>query len=260
MNPLEKEMLLILKDLKENFGVIGVKSEFEAEGTRFEEAVKLKEIVCKANLNFTLKIGGCEALRDLYDAKILGADTIIAPMIESPFALKKYVQSFLKVFSDEERNDINFSINIETSNSFQNLSLIINSEYIKYIKGVVVGRSDLSDSLSGNKNEVDSDKILTQTLNILKMSKEKGLVCGVGGGVTSISVSLFKNNINNFLDYFETRKVIFDFKKALSFDYKIGIEKALKFELLWLKNKKDFYYKIYKEDEERMKILEKRFS
>ena len=45
MNRLEKKMLDALIDLKENHHVVGVKAEFEAEGTRMEEALRLKEVV-----------------------------------------------------------------------------------------------------------------------------------------------------------------------------------------------------------------------
>ena len=66
MNNLEKRMVDVLKDLCENHCVGGIKAEFEAEGTRLEEALRLKEVVTKAGLDLTIKIGGCEALKDMY--------------------------------------------------------------------------------------------------------------------------------------------------------------------------------------------------
>jgi uncharacterized protein YjaG (DUF416 family) len=81
-------MVDILNDLRENYNVIGVKCEFESEGTRLEEALRLKEVVTKASLELTIKIGGCEALKDMYDARIIGVENIVAPMIESSYALK----------------------------------------------------------------------------------------------------------------------------------------------------------------------------
>ena len=41
MNTLEKRMIEQLCDLRENHHVVGVKAEFEAEGTRMEEALRL---------------------------------------------------------------------------------------------------------------------------------------------------------------------------------------------------------------------------
>ena len=92
MNYLEKKMVDILTDLKHNHHVEGVKAEFEAEGTRLEEAMRLKEVVTTAGLELTIKVGGCEALKDMYDAKIIGVSRIVGPMIETPYALSKFKQ------------------------------------------------------------------------------------------------------------------------------------------------------------------------
>ncbi|MBM4127439.1 MAG: hypothetical protein FJ247_08855 [Nitrospira sp.] len=91
MNILEKRMVDVLKDLRENHHVQGIKAEFEAEGARLEEALRFKEVITKAGLELTIKIGGCEALKDMYDARYIGVTRIVAPMIESPYALNKYL-------------------------------------------------------------------------------------------------------------------------------------------------------------------------
>lgn len=91
MNTIERQMVEILVDLKTRHHVIGVKAEFEAEGTRLEEAMRLKEVISAAQLGLTLKIGGCEAIRDMYEARILGVSRIVAPMVETPYALKNFL-------------------------------------------------------------------------------------------------------------------------------------------------------------------------
>ena len=78
MNLLEKKMVDTLKDLKENHHVLGIKAEFEAEGTRLEEALRLKEVVTKAGLDLTIKIGGCEAIKDMFDARTIGVSALLA--------------------------------------------------------------------------------------------------------------------------------------------------------------------------------------
>jgi hypothetical protein len=79
LNKIEREMVEVLTDLRENHHVVGVKAEFEAEGTRLEEAMRLKEVISAAGLGLTLKIGGCEAIRDMFEARVLGVSRIVAP-------------------------------------------------------------------------------------------------------------------------------------------------------------------------------------
>ena len=39
-----------------------------------------------------MKVGGCEALRDMYEARVIGVDRVVGPMVESPWALHKFVR------------------------------------------------------------------------------------------------------------------------------------------------------------------------
>ena len=96
MNKTEKEMLSILFKLKET-GAIAVKAEFEAEGTRTEELLRLIELSRRANIGIGLKIGGCEAVRDLIEAKQFGVDYVIAPMVETSYAIEKYIDAKNKI-------------------------------------------------------------------------------------------------------------------------------------------------------------------
>ena len=90
MNKLEKRMVELLQEMKEKYHVTGVKAEFEAEGTRMEEAMRLKDVISRARLGLNIKIGGCEAIKDLFDSCALGVERVIGPMVETPYAPVSY--------------------------------------------------------------------------------------------------------------------------------------------------------------------------
>jgi 2,4-dihydroxyhept-2-ene-1,7-dioic acid aldolase len=159
MNILEQKMSEILKDLKANHHVVGIKAEFEAEGTRMEEAVRLKEVVASAGLDLTIKVGGCEALKDMYDAKTIGVARIVGPMIETPFALKKFVAAANLAFPKDRGDNVEFLVNIETKTGYANIDEMLDSPCMKDIKGIVVGRVDMTGSLGMTREDINSDKI-----------------------------------------------------------------------------------------------------
>ena len=261
MNQLEKKMVETLIDLKENHHVLGIRAEFEAEGTRLEEALRLKEVVTKAGLDLTIKIGGCEAIKDMYDARTIGVSTIVAPMIETAYAMKKYVQATKFVFPEEERKDIKFLINLETITGYANLKDIVASPYFAEIDGVVLGRVDMTGSMGLTREDINSDQIfnIASVISSEMLKLNKDMV--IGGGVSAHSLPFFKNLPPKSLTRFETRKIIFDAQKALQDPHADkGILKAVGFELMWLKNKREFYGMIFQEDAQRLQMLEARYK
>lgn len=260
MNNLECKMVDMLKDLKENFYVVGVKAEFEAEGTRMEEALRLKEVVTRAGLDLTIKIGGCEAIKDMYDARAIGVSRIVAPMIESPYALYKYLQAADMVFPQEEIKQIDFLANIETITGYNNFKEMLKIKNIKRLKGIVLGRVDMSGSIGLTREDINSDKIFEIANDLLDQAKKENLECVIGGGVGKEALPFMRKLKKGILDKYETRKLIFRCPEALNDKAEIGILKAVGFELMWLKNKRNFYSKISEEDNHRIEMLEKRYK
>jgi len=262
MNILEKRMVDILKNLKENHYVVGVKAEFEAEGTRLEEALRLKEVVTKAGLDLTIKIGGCEALKDMYDARAIGVTRIVAPMIESGYALEKYLRSAKNVFPKDEIDDVDLLINLETLTGYKNfgqmLEMLKSKEY--KLKGIVLGRVDMVGSMGLKREDVNSQQIFEIAKDIFLKAKDKNLECVIGGGVSKESLPFFRELPKGTLDKYETRKIIFKCPEALNKEAEKGILKAVGFELMWLKNKKNFYKMIFEEDSTRIEMLQGRYE
>ena len=260
MNLNERKMLDILLSLKDS-GAVSVKAEFEAEGTRTEELLRLLEIARKADMKIGLKVGGCEAVRDLIEAKQFGVDYVIAPMVETEYALSKYALAINRVFSPLEQKDVLFLANVETLTTYNNLKSmmrVVNES--KNIDGFVLGRVDFVGSLGKPLDTVDEDYVLTHALEVSNSTKANNLDFVVGGGVSKQSIPFLKSLNQVHLSRFETRKIIFQ-NQALD---SISIEKALldavHFELLWLLNKRDFYSLITNEDDKRIKMLNDRWK
>ena len=258
MNLPELKIINILKDLKEKFNIIGIKAEFEAEGTSFEEAELLNNIIKYAELDLTIKIGGCQAINDLYQAKSLQASAIVAPMIESPYALKKYIHAINTVYSDCN-NLQKFYINIETIYGFKQIDNILNIKELSVINGIIFGRTDMAGSLELDKTETDSEIIFNYANILAQKADMHNLEFGIGGNISPASVSVLKNIKS--LNKFETRKIIFDAQSALnSNNVKDGILKAIEFEILWLKYKLEYHANLFhKTDASRLNELEQRY-
>ena len=261
MNNLEYKMLSTLKHLRDDFGVVAVKAEFEAEGTRIDELLRLIDIVRKAKLKLGIKIGGCEAMKDLMECKQIGVDYIIAPMVETHYALKKFIEAKNKIFDEDEKKFTSFLINVETDQTFQNIEKIskVVQENKKEIQGYVFGRVDYSLSKELDRNEINSDIVLNDVMKVSSICKDLNIELVVGGGVSIDALGFLKTVKSNFLSRFETRKIIFS-ADALEKNLDKGMLEAIKFELLWLKNKKNYYGSIFNEDNKRIEMLQKRWD
>lgn len=256
MNFTEKKMLEILKSLKHDHDVVAIKAEFEAEGSRLDELVMLNEIVFRADMKLYIKIGGCEAVRDLDQCRLLGASGIMAPMIESPFAMSKFVNAAKKVYGEEWSN-IEWIINAETVTCHENLDEILMGGK-DFLNTVSVGRVDLSTSLGIGRPEINGDKVFEITKDIATKSKKYGYKVNFGGGI-SIDAIPFIKKMYPLNDRFETRKVVFHSTDDES-ELRSGILKAMEFETLYLKNKCEYYDRMAKEDKSRLKMMAERLE
>ena len=256
MNNTERKMLDILKSLRDEHGVIAIKAEFEAEGSRTDELVMLNEIVFRADMKLYIKIGGCEAVRDLDQCRLLGAAGIMAPMIESPFAMKKYVEASKKVYGNEWKN-IEWIINAETKTCHKNLDEIL-AVGNNFLNTVSIGRVDLSGSMGLSRDEINGDKVFEVTQDIATRCKKAGYKVNFGGGISFDAIP-FIQKLYPLNDRFETRKVVFSAVNNEN-ELKEGILKAMQFETLYLKNKCEYYNRMAKEDKVRLEMMAERLE
>jgi predicted Fe-Mo cluster-binding NifX family protein len=258
MNTRERKMLDLLKQIRDEYGVVACKAEFEAEGTRVDELLRLLELTNKADLKLGLKIGGCEAIRDLLESKSFGCDYIIAPMIESAYALKKFIDAKTKVYPNSHEAP-DFLFNIETKTGFNN-SVEIFDLASNNLDGCVFGRVDYTGSQNLKAKEINEPRTTKDVIEVAKLCVKENIEFVIGGGVSIDAISCLKEIRTYKLTRFETRKIIFEAAALDLKDISTGLLKAVEFELMWLKNKREFHEMIFGEDKTRIDMLELRWK
>ena len=260
-------------------GAVGVKQSFEDEGASREDIRKMRAMTSAANLDLNVKVGGCEARNDISFCKKIGVNGIVAPMVESKYALKKFIQTVTdyeilvtdkqikKRIVDQKKNLL--YINLETNLAFNNIDEIMNSANFKLLDGIVIGRSDLVGSFGLTKDHVDSKRAFKKVFNLLKKikkKKKKNFICKMGGSITTNSKT-FINKLfeNKLLDRIETRNMEILLNKKNIANFKTILIHAFNFELGWAKYKlKDSILNksklMIKENSSRIKILKKRIG
>jgi hypothetical protein len=261
MNKTEKKMRDILTRGKEEFGVVSVKAEFEAEGTRVDELLRLVDISRSAGLELTVKIGGCEAIRDLLEAKQVGVKYIVAPMVETPYALSKYIAAKNTVFGEHDIGETEFLFNLETETSYQHLETLASvASQPNGVQGIVFGRVDFAGSMGLSRDEINTERITVPVLRAAEMAKSSGLDFVMGGAISSDTLHVIREVAEVHLTRFETRKVVFSGTATEVNNIEQGLVNAVHFELLWLTNKRDYYEKITAEDAKRIEMLDSRWK
>ena len=229
-----KKLILKLKNLKRK-GAVAIKQSLEDEGASFEDIKKMRMMTRSARLDLNVKIGGCEAKNDIFFCKSVGVDGIVSPMVESQYALNKFIQT---VVSNKKYS---LYINLESKLAFKNIGQIIKSKNFKLLRGIIIGRSDLAGSLGLSKKYVDSNLIYKKVFKILKTLKKKrknNFICKMGGSLTYNSKE-FINKLfeQKLLDRIETRNVEIFLNKKNILNLKELITDAFEFELEWIKYK-----------------------
>lgn len=239
MRETEANVVNQLLKLKRCYSMIGAKAEFEAEGSTFNDIVRLRRLTLLANVELHLKVGGVEALRDIRDAVELGVDGIIAPMVESKFGAKKFFDSIQKVL--DERQKIETTLNIETKTGLQNLDEILDYANNRF-DAITIGRSDLTSSYFDPSYTQDSDYIFEKIIEVGEKVRQTNMKLNVGGGLSQKSICKINTDypeIKTLCYKLETRKVMLP--TQVFCNQEEAIAQSLYFEELYILSKKDFF-------------------
>ena len=177
-----------------------LKGEFEAEGLNPVELAAEAIWAARRGLDYLVKIGGCEAKADVDYLIKLGIRSVVAPMIESRFAMSKYMD----MLPDGVFNHV--AVTIETFHAVERIEEILDAG--AKLTGVTIGRSDLTASFGGSGT--NSPETLKKTLKVARAAKARGLEVTMGGSVDARTRELLREGdpLGNIIDAVETRKVV----------------------------------------------------
>ena len=226
-----------------------LKAETEAEGASWEFLQSLRAWSRASNLPMYLKIGGVEAKTDMALAKNLEIDGVIAPMVESSFAVEKFALA-------AKNFDFGWTaLTIETKTAFRNISDILETAKLYGISGITVGRADLAASM-GITGEENSNAVMDVVGAIAEQAKALDLVITMGGHMDSMSIeALAQHGIQ--LDYLETRRFVIAIDSSLE-NARINLANAINTEIDLEQQKMKLAQEIVNSGENRIKELIKR--
>lgn len=231
----------LIKELKEQYGVVALRADMASEVTTFAQLKELKQLSSDIGLNFTVKVGGCDALTDIYIAKEAGATSLIAPMIETEYSLQKFLDACKSVYG-ESLKDVNLYINIETITAYNNLEKILSCSAMDYVRGIVLGRDDMAKSFGMFLDNINSESMLNIVKIVSKKVAEHKKDFIVGGGIRSQTTAFLKSVKDEYLSNYETRRIVFYSDSILSPNSEEGLQRAVEFEIMWLKYCKKMNY------------------
>ena len=232
-----------------------IKISLEDEGLTFDQATKIACLTHQQQIPLNIKIGGAEAISDMRFAKNIGCKGCVAPMIESSYALHKFISSVYKNSFDFE----NLFVNIESKQAYNNIKDILSSSDATHLYGVVLGRTDFIQSFGFTKDKVDSDECFKMAVEIFTLAKKKGLKKVMGGNLNINSFNFIKNLYDKkLLDYIETRNVKVKLSDGFLNNFKENLSSMLEFESEWLTCKYDDLTQLSKDDKKRLDNLKLR--
>lgn len=248
-----KTLIDTLRNIKSQYNIVGIKQSFEDEGVILNDVMTMRRITEMCDLKMYVKIGGCEAITDINNCVNMGINTLIAPMVETTFSLKKYIDAVKNI------NSTDFYFVCETKTAADNLKDMLDSDVDNSISGVVVGRSDFTKSFGLSKSKVDSGFMNQQVESALETIKNKNLKTTMGGNISVQSSDFIKRMYTQgLLDNIETRNVVIGLNDKNINRLDQCITNALKFEIDWMCYKSSNYTSIGNSYHERVQVLKRR--
>nr|WP_294847247.1 aldolase/citrate lyase family protein [uncultured Sphingomonas sp.] len=237
----------LMDDQESDQDIIAIKGEFEAEGLSRDSIAAETIYAARLGLGYLVKIGGCEAKSDMRFLRQIGIKSIVAPMIESAFAMSKY-QAMLPEGAFDH-----VGVTIETIDAVDRIEAILDAG-VKLTE-VTVGRTDLTASYGGSG--VESPRTIEMVKTVARAAKARGLKTTMGGsvGTATRELLLADEDLRTLISCVETRKCVMPMASFLKQD---SLEKAFEVEADLLSMQSDYHSVITKAADARLTQIRSR--
>lgn len=243
----------LLWELKEEHGASGLKLSTEDAGMSFQQISYWSQIASPV-FPVIVKIGGPEARNDMKMLSNLNdIAAVVAPMIESPYSLRKYISSLKEIFGDNKFKGVSKHINIETITAFENLSHILSVPEAGFIEEITIGRGDLSRSIN---KEADDQEVSRISKIIIEEAQRKNIKVSIGGTVNPKNAKQVFEEMKP--DKINTRSIVFN--RGSSSDVGKAVLMALEFEIIMMKEDLKHGFVSIDEARDRTEKLKKRMA
>jgi citrate lyase beta subunit len=187
-----------------------LKGEFEAEGLTRQDVAAEALFAARKGLDYLVKISGAEAKSDIYYLADLGVNAIVCPMVETEFAMSKYME-MLPAGAFEH-----IGVTIETITAVANIESIIRQG--KTLTELTIGRTDLTASWGGKS--VEDPRTIEMVKTVAKAGRAAGLKITMGGSISRGTRELLQSDaeLRGLINYVETRKAVMPVENFLQED------------------------------------------
>ena len=221
-------LTLALNRLKTHFGASSVKLSTEDAGMSFEQ-IRFWIEICQGVLPVIVKIGGPNARNDIKQCLELGADGLIAPMVESAYGFENFLSALKDYATPMKLASLKKQINIETVTAVHNLPEILSHPEIDFLDEITIGCSDLSQSMKKSRLDPELQALVKETVARIRA---KGIPVSLGGGISPATIDRILSEVQP--NQFNTRVVTFQVQPDTSF--RPAVEESVRFELSMLKS------------------------
>lgn len=202
--------------------IVSLKGEFEAEGLSRDSVAAEAAFAARNHLPYLVKIGGCEAKSDVRFLMMQGIRSVVAPMIESAFAMRKYMEMIPDGAFDH------VGVTIETVDAVERIEALLDAG--EKLNEVTVGRTDLTASYDGT--DVNSDETVAMVKTVARAAAKRGLPTTMGGSINAKTLALLQRDgeLRELIAAVETRKCVMKVESFLldgALEDAFAVERAL---------------------------------